>query len=81
MWNLHRERASPPQDTTPPETTIDSRPSGTVKQNNASFTFSSEAGGTEFVLLAEVPPELDLDLFEARGNRAMNRCLSNPIDH
>ena len=36
----------PPQDTTPPETTIDSGPSGTIKQNNASFTFSSEAGST-----------------------------------
>ena len=35
-----------PQDTTPPDTTIDSGPSGTVKQNDASFTFSSEAGST-----------------------------------
>jgi hypothetical protein len=31
----------------PPETTIDSGPSGTVKQNNATFYFfSSEAGST-----------------------------------
>jgi len=43
MWNHHRERVSPPQDTTLPETTIGSGPSGTVKQNNASFTFSVTA--------------------------------------
>ena len=37
----------PLQDTMPPETTIDSGPSGTVKQNNATFYFfSSEAGST-----------------------------------
>ena len=34
--------AAPPQDTTPPETTINSvGPSGTVKQKDATFTFSS----------------------------------------
>src|SRR5215210_6490898 len=38
----------PPQDTTPPETTIDSGPSGTVKQNNASFTFSSNEANSTF---------------------------------
>ena len=31
-------------DTTPPDTTIDSGPTGTVSSDNASFTFSSEAG-------------------------------------
>jgi glucose/arabinose dehydrogenase/PKD repeat protein len=40
--------APPPQDTTPPETTIDSGPSGTVKQNNASFTFSSSEANSTF---------------------------------
>ena len=38
----------PPQDTTPPETTIDSGPSGTIKQNNASFTFSSSEANSTF---------------------------------
>jgi N-acetylglucosamine-6-sulfatase len=40
----------PPSDTTPPETSIaiDSGPSGTVKQNNATFTFSSDETGTTF---------------------------------
>jgi hypothetical protein len=38
---------APPQDTTPPETTIDSGPSGTVKPKDATFMFhSSEAGST-----------------------------------
>jgi hypothetical protein len=38
---------SPPQDTTPPETTIDSGPSGTISSGDVSFTFSSsEAGST-----------------------------------
>jgi hypothetical protein len=40
--------APPPQDTTPPETTIDSGPSGTVKQNTASFTFSSNEANSTF---------------------------------
>ena len=38
----------PPQDTTPPETTIDSGPSGTIKQNSATFTFSSSEAGSTF---------------------------------
>ena len=38
----------PPQDTTPPETTIDSGPSGTIKQNNATFTFSSSEANSTF---------------------------------
>jgi hypothetical protein len=33
--------AAPPADTTPPDTTIVSGPSGTVKSRNATFTFSS----------------------------------------
>ena len=33
-------------DTTPPETTIDSGPTGTITVNNASFGFSSEANAT-----------------------------------
>src|SRR5215217_503727 len=32
--------AAPPADTTPPDTTIDSGPSGTVKSRDATFTFS-----------------------------------------
>ena len=52
MWNLHRERVSPPQDTTLPETTIGSGPSGTVKQNNASFTFSCSEAGSSFSVTA-----------------------------
>jgi hypothetical protein len=40
--------AAPQQDTTPPETTIDSGPSGTVKQNNATFAFSSSEANSTF---------------------------------
>jgi hypothetical protein len=36
-------------DTTPPETTIDSGPSGTVKSRDATFTFSSSEAGSTFV--------------------------------
>jgi len=38
----------PPQDTTPPETTIDSGPSGTVDSRSASFAFSSTESGSTF---------------------------------
>ena len=38
----------PPLDTTPPETTIDSGPSGTIKQNNATFSFSSSEANSTF---------------------------------
>jgi hypothetical protein len=38
----------PPQDTTPPNTIIDSGPSGTIKQNSATFTFSSSEGSSTF---------------------------------
>jgi hypothetical protein len=40
--------AAAPPDTTPPVTTIDSGPSGTIKQNNASFTFSSDEANSTF---------------------------------
>src|SRR5215213_3470168 len=47
-WSFTTAAASPPADTTPPETTIDSGPSGTVSTSSASFAFSSseEAGST-----------------------------------
>jgi hypothetical protein len=38
----------PPQDTTPPDTIVDSGPSGTIKQNSATFTFSSSEAGSTF---------------------------------
>jgi hypothetical protein len=38
----------PPQDTTPPNTTIDSGPSGTIKQNSATFAFSSSEANSTF---------------------------------
>ena len=38
----------PPQDTTSPETTIDSGPSVTIKQNNATLYFSSSEAGSTF---------------------------------
>src|SRR5829696_904869 len=37
-----------PQDTTPPDTTIDSGPSGTIDSTSASFTFSSTESGATF---------------------------------
>jgi acid phosphatase type 7 len=40
--------AAPPADTTPPNTTIDSGPSGTVKIRVAAFTFSSDETGSTF---------------------------------
>ncbi|CAN5874336.1 hypothetical protein BH18ACT11_BH18ACT11_00830 [soil metagenome] len=53
-----REGAQPPKlsvtytsggaDTTPPETTIDSGPSGTLTNSSASFTFSSNEGNSSF---------------------------------
>jgi hypothetical protein len=39
------------------------------------------ARGAQIVLLKEISPELILDLFEAWGNGAMNRCFSNLIEH
>jgi hypothetical protein len=40
--------AAPPADTTPPETTIVSGPSGTVKSRDATFTFSSTESDSTF---------------------------------
>jgi glucose/arabinose dehydrogenase len=40
--------AAAPPDTTPPDTIIVSGPSGTIKQNNASFTFSSNEANSTF---------------------------------
>jgi glucose/arabinose dehydrogenase/PKD repeat protein len=40
--------AAPPPDTTPPDTTINSGPSGTIKQASASFTFSSSEANSTF---------------------------------
>jgi hypothetical protein len=47
-WSFTTAAASSPADTTPPETTIDSGPSGTVSTTSVSFAFSSseEAGST-----------------------------------
>jgi hypothetical protein len=44
-WTVNT--TSPP-DTTPPETTINDGPSGTVKQNNATFYFSSNEANSTF---------------------------------
>ena len=38
----------PPQDTTPPQTTINSGPSGTIKKTTATFTFSSSEANSTF---------------------------------
>jgi hypothetical protein len=48
-WSFTTAAVSP-QDTTPPETTIaiDSGPYGTVKQNNATFAFSSSEANSTF---------------------------------
>jgi hypothetical protein len=47
-WSFTTAAALPPADSTPPETTLDSGPSGTVSTSSASFAFSSsdEAGST-----------------------------------
>ncbi len=49
----------PPTDTTPPETTIDSGPAGTVKHKDATFTFSSSEPNSIFEC------KLDADAFSA----------------
>src|SRR5215218_9420411 len=46
--NTIQTAASPPSDTTAPETTIDSGPSGTVSSASASFGFSSSEAGSTF---------------------------------
>ena len=47
-WSFTTAVAPPPTDTTPPETTIDSGPSGTLSSSSASFTFSSDETGSTF---------------------------------
>ncbi len=46
--DAHRNAASgpPPPDTTPPETTIDTGPTGTVSATDATFTFSADEAAT-----------------------------------
>ncbi|HVF77924.1 MAG TPA: hypothetical protein VNA28_06480 [Solirubrobacteraceae bacterium] len=44
-WTIN---TTPPPDTSPPETTIDSGPTGTVTNASASFTFSSSESGSSF---------------------------------
>jgi subtilisin family serine protease len=46
-WTFYTN-ATAPADTTPPETTIDSGPSGTATSGSASFGFSSSEGGSKF---------------------------------
>src|SRR5215203_5861597 len=46
--NTFQTAAPPPSDTTAPETTIDSGPSGTVSSASASFGFSSSETGSTF---------------------------------
>src|SRR5215203_1511025 len=46
--NTFQTAAPPPSDTTAPETTIDSGPSGTVSSASASFGFSSSEAGSTF---------------------------------
>jgi hypothetical protein len=47
-WVVLLETTAAPADTTPPETTIDTGPSGTVKDGSATFTFSSNEAGSTF---------------------------------
>jgi DNA-binding phage protein len=47
-WSFATAATPPPLDITPPETTIDSGPSGTVSSTSASFGFSSSEAGSTF---------------------------------
>jgi glucose/arabinose dehydrogenase/PKD repeat protein len=47
-WSFGTAASPPPLDTTPPETTIDSGPSGTVGSSSASFAFSSSEANSTF---------------------------------
>ncbi len=50
-----RPAVTGPPDTTAPETTISSGPSGTVDSNSATFTFSSSEAGSTFSASSTVP--------------------------
>src|SRR5215210_1997539 len=63
--------AAPPADTTPPNTTIDSGPSGTVKSRDATFTFSSTEPSN-----ATFQTRLDGGIWEANGT-ATSKTYSN----
>jgi hypothetical protein len=58
VWSF-TAAAPPPSDTTAPETTVDSGPSGTVSSTSASFSFSSTETGSNFEC------KLDTGSFEA----------------
>jgi CSLREA domain-containing protein len=58
--------ASPPQDTTPPETTIDAGPSGTVSSATATFSFSSNETNS---------------IFECRLDSAVFSSCTSPKDY
>ena len=47
-WYHFESGSAPPVDTTPPDTTITSGPSGTTSSTTASFEFSSSEGGSTF---------------------------------
>ncbi|HEU5101196.1 MAG TPA: Ig-like domain-containing protein, partial [Roseiflexaceae bacterium] len=47
-YYLHNKLTLGPADTTPPDTTIDSGPSGTVTSTSADFTFSANEAGSTF---------------------------------
>jgi acid phosphatase type 7 len=63
--------AAPPADTTPPNTTIVSGPSGTVKSRDATFTFSSTEPSN-----ATFQTRLDGGIWEANGT-ATSKTYSN----
>jgi hypothetical protein len=63
--------AAPPADTTPPDTTIVSGPSGTVKSRDATFTFSSTEPSN-----ATYQTRLDGGIWESNGT-ATSKTYSN----
>jgi acid phosphatase type 7 len=66
--------AAPPADTTPPNTTIDSGPSGTVKSRDATFTFSSTEPSN-----ATFQTRLDGGNWEANGT-ATSKTYGKPAN-
>jgi hypothetical protein len=48
VWSFSTADATPPADTTPPETTMDSGPFGTVASASATFAFSASEAGSSF---------------------------------